>query len=446
MMKTTIASQISEFRSWPNDKTGCLFYLASFTKIRPYANALVIIESDWRKEDEIGSFDKLHAVEWNQIAPDNCIAQGYTAFIINLLLLQARGSHSDIFNEDALDLDGKTTARRMWKNYCDQYRAALFEKTTGDMIEQEAYALINAKWDIIADYINIPKDDIAWMLAVPIMDWLNEPEARYCDAAKNLTLNLPLPESGIKAFIALAAVADAIAFDFENTFPSESFDAIQKLVSLIWDGTPSARKPIDYDEIKIRPLNEIRNIYETYTDRMMPLCHAQIRISYPTYAILEDEQKDAKALAFLFTREWEHAQTEAEFEKKLNRKERQGIKVGTRYFFKYLLTRLKHFDEEYNFCYRLIYPQKQSEIIPEKKQPFCTYTVPNALKSREEVEIDLVRASKKSASTFARLLLSYMKYGYLDFRGEDPSEIFEYLQKRYDITHYQSGNFCRYFK
>ena len=445
-MKTTIASQISEFRSWPNGKNGCLFYLASFTKIRPYANALVIIESEWRKEDEIGSFDKLHAVEWNQIAPDNCIAQGYTAFIINLLLLQARGSHSDIFNEDALDLDGKTTARRMWKNYCDQYRTALFEKTMGDMIEQEAYALINAKWDIIADYINIPKDDIAWMLAVPIMDWLNEPEARYCDAAKNLTLNVPLPESGIKAFLALAAVADAIAFDFENTFPSESFDAIQKLVSLIWDGTTSARKPIDYHEIKIRPLNEIRNIYETYTDRMMPLCHAQIRISYPTYAILEDEQKDAKALAFLFTREWEHAQTEAEFEKKLNRKERQGIKVGTRYFFKYLLTRLKHFDEEYNFCYRLIYPKNQSEIIPEKRQPFCTYTVPNALKSREEVEIDLVRASKKSASTFARLLLSYMKYGYLDFRGEEPSEIFEYLQKRYDITHYQAGNFCRYFK
>ena len=90
----------------------------------------------------------------------------------------------------------------MWKNYCDQYRAALFEKTMGDMIEQEVYALINAKWDIISDYLNIPKDDIAWMLAVPIMDWLNEPEARYCDAAKNLTLNFPLPESGIKAFVA----------------------------------------------------------------------------------------------------------------------------------------------------------------------------------------------------------------------------------------------------
>ncbi len=445
-MKTTISSQLSEFRSWPNGKAGCLFYLASFTKIRPYADAIVLIESDWRKEDEIGSFDNLHAVEWNQIDTDNCIAHGYTAFIINLLILQSRGIHTDVLDDDSLDLDGKTTSRRMWKNYCNQYRAALFEKTMGDMIEQEAYALINAKWNIISDYLNIPKDDIAWMLAVPIMDWLNEPEARYCDAAKNLTLNFPLPESGIKAFVAHAAVADAIAYDFENTFPNESFEAIQKLASRIWDFTPASRKPIDYHEIKIRPLNEIRNIYETYTDQMMPLCHAQIRISYPTYAILEDEQKDAKALAFLFMQEWDNAQNEADFEIQLNRKERQGIKVGTRYFFKYLLTRLKHFDEEYNFCYRLLYPKKQTEIIPEKRQPFCTYTVPNALKSREEVEIDLVRASKKSASTFARLLLSYMKYGYLDFRGEDPSEIFEYLQKRYDITHYQSGNFCRYFK
>ena len=192
-MKTPVSSQLSEFRSWPNGKAGCLFYLASFTKIRPYADAIVLIESDWRKEDEIGSFDNLHAVEWNQIDTDNCIAHGYTAFIINLLILQSRGIHTDVLDDDSLDLDGKTTARRMWKNYCDQYRAALFAKTMGDMIEQEAYALINAKWNIISDYINIPKDDIAWMLAVPIMDWLNEPEARYCDAAKNLTLNFPLP-------------------------------------------------------------------------------------------------------------------------------------------------------------------------------------------------------------------------------------------------------------
>lgn len=444
-MKTPVSSQLSEFRSWPNGKAGCLFYLASFTKIRPYANALVIIESDWRKEDEIGSFDNLHAVEWNLIDTDNCIAHGYTAFIINLLILQSRGIHSDVLDDDSLDLDGKTTSRRMWKNYCDQYRTALFEKTMGDMIEQEAYALINAKWDIIADYISTPIDDIAWRLAVPIMDWLHEPEARYCDAAKNLTLNIPLPESGIKAFVAHAAVADAIAYDFENTFPNESFEAIQKLASRIWDCTPSSRKPLDYDEIKIRTLNEIRNIYETYTDQMMPLCHEQIRF-YPTYAILENEQKDAKALAFLFTQEWDNAQNEADFEIQLNRKDRQRIKVATRYFFKYLLTKLKHFDEEYDSCYRLLYPKKQTEIIPEKRQPFCTYTVPNALKTREEVEIDLVRASKKSASTFARLLLSYMKNGYLDFRGEDPSEIFEYLQKRYDITHYRAGNFCRYFK
>ena len=89
-------------------------------------------------------------------------------------------------------------------------------------------ALINAKWDIISDYLNIPKDDIAWMLAVPIMDWLNEPEARYCDAAKNLTLNVPLPDSGIKAFLTLAAVADAIAYDFENTFPPSPAKCLRK--------------------------------------------------------------------------------------------------------------------------------------------------------------------------------------------------------------------------
>ena len=78
------------------------------------------------------------------------------------------------------------------------------------------------------------------------------------------------------------------------------------------------------------------------------------------------------------------------------------------------------------------------------KQKYCTYIVPNAGKTRDEIEADLERASKKSAKTFVNLLLSYEREGYLDFREESTPDIFEYLKKRYNLT-YTSGNFARYF-
>ena len=79
------------------------------------------------------------------------------------------------------------------------------------------------------------------------------------------------------------------------------------------------------------------------------------------------------------------------------------------------------------------------------KQKYCTYIVPNAEKSRDEIEEDLIRASQKSANTFVRLLISYEENGYLDFRDEAPADIFEYLKDRYNLK-YSLGNFTRYFK
>lgn len=76
---------------------------------------------------------------------------------------------------------------------------------------------------------------------------------------------------------------------------------------------------------------------------------------------------------------------------------------------------------------------------------YCTYIVPNAPKSREEVEDDLVRGATKSAKVFANLLMRYEKLGYLDFRGEPTSDIYEYLQKRYNLN-YDLDNFRHVFK
>ncbi len=80
-----------------------------------------------------------------------------------------------------------------------------------------------------------------------------------------------------------------------------------------------------------------------------------------------------------------------------------------------------------------------------QKQKYCTYIVPDSGKTRDEIEADLQRASQKSAKTFANLLMAYHNNCYLDFRGESPADIFEYLKDRYGLT-YSLGNFTRYFK
>lgn len=90
-------------------------------------------------------------------------------------------------------------------------------------------------------------------------------------------------------------------------------------------------------------------------------------------------------------------------------------------------------------------PSKQEPKKSLPRMPYCTYIVPNAPKTRDEIEADIVRASRKSAQVFANLLTKYKEHGYLDFRGEGPSEVYEYMKERYSFD-YSEGNFTRYFK
>ena len=83
-------------------------------------------------------------------------------------------------------------------------------------------------------------------------------------------------------------------------------------------------------------------------------------------------------------------------------------------------------------------------VTPPYHQKYCTYIVQNDFKSADDIEADLVRASKKEAKTFINLLLAYERQGYLDFRGEDAGDIYEYLKERYNLS-YSRGQFVRNF-
>lgn len=85
------------------------------------------------------------------------------------------------------------------------------------------------------------------------------------------------------------------------------------------------------------------------------------------------------------------------------------------------------------------------DSLSAKSQPYCTYISPDAPKPREEIEADIVMASKRSAQRFVNRLLAMYRHGYLDFLGDTPKEVFDYLQNRYDLP-YSAEHFVRYFK
>lgn len=83
--------------------------------------------------------------------------------------------------------------------------------------------------------------------------------------------------------------------------------------------------------------------------------------------------------------------------------------------------------------------------VSDRSQPYCTYSIPDAAKSRDEIEADILRMSKEEAPRFARFLISYERQQLFDFRGDTPRDIFNYMAERYDLP-YSAGQFIRNFK
>lgn len=75
---------------------------------------------------------------------------------------------------------------------------------------------------------------------------------------------------------------------------------------------------------------------------------------------------------------------------------------------------------------------------------YCTYIVPTAARSRDEIEADLALFSQRKASVFARTLRRLYKHGELDFGEDDVTTVFSYLKDRYQIP-YEYPNFSAVF-
>lgn len=111
---------------------------------------------------------------------------------------------------------------------------------------------------------------------------------------------------------------------------------------------------------------------------------------------------------------------------------------------------LSHWHNAFSFCMAQIGPQPIStspvfelpSVASTTEQKYCTYIVPGKDRSREEIEANLREKAQQSAASLREFLHNYRILGYLDFRHESPSQIYDTLNARYQLP-YSKGNFIR---
>ena len=96
--------QLTEYRRWPDGRKGCLFYIPDHSWANgPTRGAIYILNSPWRKEDEIGEFNQLHQIESKALDDAHCIIRGFGALLYSL-----KWKKNDIVR-----------AKELWNQYCE---------------------------------------------------------------------------------------------------------------------------------------------------------------------------------------------------------------------------------------------------------------------------------------------------------------------------------------
>ncbi len=98
--------QLTEYRSWPDGRQGCLFYIPFLTNIDDLIfGGIYLMDAPWRKEDKVGDYDNLHQCEWEMLNDDNCLIGGFGALIY--------AQQWNLFEH-------RNTIAAKWKQYCEE--------------------------------------------------------------------------------------------------------------------------------------------------------------------------------------------------------------------------------------------------------------------------------------------------------------------------------------
>lgn len=373
--------QITEYRTWNDQRKACLFYIQNSSTPKMNEDMLVLIDSLVRKNDEPGEFDKLHQAELESINEEDIILKGYTVHLFVKFIKYLDGWDVDIEQE--------------WKSYYDNpYNSGVDFNL---FFKKECENIINMQVEHLFEFCNIcqPKKikDITelkrilgYFFYIPIKNWIEQinilsnfitPNIEFTEPNDNTQTFIAhynpkkhiytTPQNkhwniqGFQAFLIYAGFAYQLFNELNNKINanhrSQITDGIHELGQYIWntDKTP----PINYNEYNIHShkikTDNIRDIYiKQEVDKIK-----NILKRYPSIQLLAEEEKMAYIYKKIFHKEWEKAKKSKHSLICLSKEHNNVLKSELDDFFEHILTRIKPYEKYYNECTDLMKKEEE---------------------------------------------------------------------------------------
>ena len=400
MNDSFISRQLTPFREWPDGKKGALFYIRDHTLYEPFWDAIVIIDSPVREEDEIGSHDALHEIEKKAISEETTVLTGFVAFLINRFLDRQDKEHLNL-NRFINAFAGIT----QWKNYYDEKQN--LHIADDKLFYGELQAIVDCKKEyldvLMEPYFSEFDADTNSLFYMAykalLLNWLKSDQAllynlelkiRFEDSdnrkwiaeydRKKRRWSLPLNNKlryieGLRAFILNYTAAFAICSDFRDDTSAANFiEEVETLIEKIWGDA------VDYDELNIKHRElDIRHIYDAYIHVVQGEIYDVLSKKSLPFTIMDENQKKAFVLKYLFVREWKKVQNKTDNLTFISKNHRKLLDIALKFFFDYIRQLIKDFPDEYNECTALMNPTHEPgepPVTPEDTPDTMPQNVP----------------------------------------------------------------------
>ena len=381
MNDSFFSRQLTPFREWPDGKKGILFYVKDPSLRYRLDDAIVLIDSPIRANDELGAYDTLHKKEVSMISADTIVISGYAAFIIYRFLDKKEKSHMDALNFFA-DLNE-------WYSYYEN-RIYCFSSDYSFFMS-ELQAIIDCKQQIVNElmkpFFSVLERDINPFLYVayeiPLKKWIEKDHALIFNQNMkiifsdhdnaNATLRADYKNEqkkwivsgdycfcyikGIQAFFLNHSVAYSVCNEFVQFASMGDFIAdVDKLMKYLWT------EPVNYDELFCLPQEfDFKSIYDTYVESVLKPIYERLSLQSIQFNFMDENKKKAIALKELFLQEWEDAKNNEDAISHISDRNRELLNFSLQYFFDYIRQLIKDFPDEYNECTALMNPTQEPD-------------------------------------------------------------------------------------
>ena len=491
MEETFKTRQLTEYRTLSDGRSGCLVFVEpgtiSFGKMVILAPALYLLDAPWREKDKAPFLEGLHEKEIESLKSDQELLSGFPAWLTAIALENPSKRDFPSFEDyrrilpkafgwnqqsEALKFERTKKIKGLLEEIIGKDRWWLIEYTWMDNIvkyESNQYknenlltngefdyvkALWDNSWDQKFPRCHIKVDYDRWVkflmgYGFPSVGLVNDPN-QYMFENEDEWKEKGMTDAEMEK------ACDDLYEEEESQYQAYGF--ITALMNLarnlsVYKYSPSSKfyKKSTHDFYNaLAPDLRVEKLDFDFDVATMTLCETYLK-KIEEYSKFEEEKKPEVLIADMNQIDINILRDERMYERwfydescypeLLTNDQLEKIKGYCTTFQKFLTNKIGYDPGE-----------EVMEKTEEKEHPaeLCEYidkegVAKVGVKTAEEVEKELRQASSRKAPEFAKLLHSYEKLGYLDFKGHGKKTIYENLKKHYGNMNYTYKNFVAYF-